>query len=234
MCGRYTLSSSSDLVSELFDLDESVELSPRYNIAPSQEVAAVRLEPEVGRALRMLRWGLVPAWQKAAPGFDARMINARAETAAQKPAFRDAFRRRRCLLPADGFFEWKKLGQRKQPYVIRMQDGRPFAFAGLWERWHGEDGAVVESCAILTTEPNELMREIHDRMPVILPPADYTSWLDPGEEDPDRLSPLLRPYPAGDMLAYPVSPHVNSPRHDDPSCVEPFEPPPPPQGDLFG
>ena len=155
-----------------------------------------------------------------------RMINARAETVAEKPAYRAAFRRRRCLVPADGFYEWQRTGKRKQPYFIRMRDDRPFALAGLWEAWEGPDHSSVESCTLLTTEPNELLRPIHNRMPVILPADDYGPWLDREVQGPEQIAPLLRPYPSEQMTADPVSIFVNSPANDGPKCIEP-------QRDLF-
>jgi putative SOS response-associated peptidase YedK len=179
-----------------------------------------------------MRWGLIPRWAKD-PSIGNRMINARAETVASKPAFREAFQGRRCLLPADGFYEWKRCGARKQPMYLRMLDGRPFAFAGLWARWRPEGGEPVESCTILTTEPNELVADIHKRMPVILPPQDYGPWLDPETRDPARLSGMLQPYSAEEMIAYPVSTRVNRPEHDDPDCVEPVEAPDTGPGSLF-
>jgi putative SOS response-associated peptidase YedK len=149
------------------------------------------------------------------------MINARAESVAEKPSFRSAFKKRRCLVPGDGFYEWKKTAKKKQPFYIRMKDGQPFAFAGLWERWHPPDGKEVETFTIITTEPNDLMRTIHDRMPVILHPKDFEAWLNPGIEDAQRLAHLLRPFPAENMEARPVSARVNSPKNDGPQCLEP-------------
>ncbi len=227
MCGRFTLCTPGDALAELCDLAAPPKLEARYNIAPSQDVAAVRFDPDAGtRTLSLLRWGLVPAWSKKAPGSEARLINARAETVAERPAFRDAFRRRRCLLPADGFFEWKKEGRRKQPYLLRARDGRAFAFAGLWERWRGDEEKTIESSTILTTEPNSLVATLHDRMPVILDPKDFDVWLDPEVQLPERLAPLLRPFPAERMTAHPVGTRVNDPRNDDPTCIEPVPEPP--------
>ena len=222
MCGRFTLRAPASVVAEQFALFDVEPFTPRFNIAPSQSVAVVRITPaaaEATRELAWLRWGLVPSWADD-PAIGNRLINARAETAHQKPAFRAAFRRRRCLVPADGFYEWRRTGSGKQPYFFRLRDDRPFAFAGLWESWEGVDNSAVESCTLLTTEPNELMRPIHNRMPVILPAASYEPWLDPGEERPERLAGLLRPYPSDEMIAYPVSPYVNSPVHEDARCVE--------------
>jgi putative SOS response-associated peptidase YedK len=222
MCGRFTLRAPASVVAEQFALFDVAPFQPRFNVAPTQPVAVVRRmaveEPQ--RELAWLRWGLIPSWA-ADPAIGGRMINARAETAAQKPAFRTALRRRRCLVVADGFYEWQKAGPRKQPYFVRLRDDRPFGFAGLWESWEGPDHAAIESCTILTTEANELVRPIHDRMPVIVAPADYERWLDPGVQGAEAVRPLLRPYPSEAMTAYPVGPRVNSPAHDDPECVEP-------------
>jgi putative SOS response-associated peptidase YedK len=222
MCGRFTLRASAGVVAEQFSLFELPPFTARFNIAPTQPVAVVRVAAPGAagaRELVWLRWGLIPGWaQDAAIG--ARMINARAETAAEKPAFRAAFRRRRCLVVADGFFEWQRIGRQKQPYFIRMKEDQPFAFAGLWESWTDPNGSEVPSCTLLTTEPNELMEPIHDRMPVILPESAYEHWLDRGVDQPEAFALLLRPFPADKMTAYPVSPHVNSPAHDDPRCIE--------------
>jgi putative SOS response-associated peptidase YedK len=220
MCGRFSLRASGADLAEQFGLAEAPDLPPRYNIAPTQPVAVVRAGPG-GVALALLRWGLIPRWAKG-PEIGSRLINARAEAVAEKPAFREAFRRRRCLVPADGFFEWQARGGRKQPYHFRLRDGRPFAFAGLWESWRGEDGEALESCAILTTEANGVVGPVHGRMPVILGPADYGRWLDPRAQEPGQLRPLLRPYPAEEMAACPVGPWVNDPRHEGPRCLEPL------------
>src|SRR3989449_488160 len=183
MCGRYTLKTPVERLSEKFQFPEVLPLKPRYNIAPSQWVAVFRLLPgDPDRKLAMLRWGLLPAWVKD-PAKVQQPINAKAETAAEKPMFRDAFKRRRCLVPADGFYEWKQDGGRKQPVYIHMRDGEPFAIAGLWEHWEGQDGQVIESCTLLTTEPNDLLAPVHNRMPVILDPKDYAQWLDPGLQE---------------------------------------------------
>jgi putative SOS response-associated peptidase YedK len=222
MCGRFTLTDPDQDLVEQFNLPEIPDLQPRYNIAPTQPVAAVRLDAEsAAREMVLFSWGLIPFWAKD-PSIGARMINARAETAAEKPAFRAAFRRRRCLVVADGFYEWQKQNGGKQPFYIRLRDGRPFAFAGLWEHWEGQDGSVIESCTLLTTEPNELIRPLHNRMPAILQPKDYGLWLDLAVEDARLLQPLLRPYPPEAMDTYPVSRWVNSPQNDDPRCIEPL------------
>ena len=219
MCGRYTLRTPVEKLAEEFGFEAtSVELPPKYNVAPTQEVAAV-LSEGGERHLELLRWGLIPSWADD-PGIGSRMINARAETAPEKPSFRRAFRERRCLIPADGFYEWKRTNGTKQPYCIRMREGRPFAFAGLWESWKDDGGPEIRSCAILTTAPNALAGEIHDRMPVILPAGSYDAWLDP-EAEKEELVALLAPYPEAEMEAYPVSRFVNSPSNNDPRCIEP-------------
>ncbi len=230
MCGRFTLTDPDADLAVQFDLPQIPDLKPRYNIAPTQPVAAVRVAPEAAstdagaaREMALFHWGLIPFWAKD-PDIGARMINARAETAAEKPAFRAAFRRRRCLVVADGFYEWQKQNGWKQPFYICLRDRRPFAFAGLWERWQGPDDTVIESCTLLTTTPNDLIRPLHNRMPVILHPRDYELWLDPGFQQVEELQPLLGPYPAGEMDAYPVSRLVNSPKNDDPKCIEPMPP----------
>jgi putative SOS response-associated peptidase YedK len=217
MCGRYTLSTPAGRLAEEFQLDSTVEIPPSYNVAPTQQVAVV-LEDEGGRRLEMLRWGLVPSWADD-PDIGARMINARSETAPDKPSFRRAFRGRRCLIAADGFYEWKREEGGKQPYYFRMQDGRPFAFAGLWESWEKGDG-TLRTCAILTTRANSVLEGIHDRMPVILPHDAYNAWLDP-DADREELGELMIPYPNDDLETYPVSRFVNSPRNNDERCIEP-------------
>jgi putative SOS response-associated peptidase YedK len=219
MCGRFTLRSSGEAVAEAFGLPEAPDLWPRFNIAPGQPLAVVRQKQQAqGRELAFLRWGLVPAWADD-PSSGHRLANARSETAATKPPFRRAFRSRRCLVVADGFYEWQPTSGRKQPYFVGLQDDRPFGLAGLWERWE-KHGGPVESCTILTTDANELMRPIHERMPVIVPPDQYGLWLDPRFEDTKRLAKLLQPFPAEGMLAYPVSTLVNNAKNDVPQCVE--------------
>jgi len=221
VCGRFTLSTPSEMLAELFELEGGPPgLPPRYNIAPSQPVAVVRRPVADGpRRLHLLRWGLIPAWAKD-PAIGARMINARSETVADKAAFRAALRKRRCLVPADGFFEWATEGARKQPYLFRLRDGRPFAFAGLWEAWHAPTGDMVETCALLTNEANDVVRPVHPRMPVILTPDHYDLWLDPTVDQTAPLLPLLVPLDPATMLGYRVSPRVNSPANDDEGCVE--------------
>lgn len=220
MCARFSLVAPPEVVAEIFDLEDVLDFPPRYNVAPTQAVPVVRADPERGRRLDLLRWGLVPWWARDLK-IGARMINARSETAAEKPAFRDAVRMRRCIVPVDGFYEWQKLASGKQPMRIRRRDRRPFAFAGLWERWRKGDAEPVESFTVLTTEPNDLLRPIHDRMPVILAPEDFDRWLDPALRSPDAVSGLLAPCEDDELEAYPVSTLVNSWRNDVPACIEP-------------
>lgn len=227
MCGRFTLTQSAKGLAEHFLLDEEFPLVPGYNIAPTQPVPVIRAGKTTKREFDYLYWGLIPSWSKD-PTIGARMINARSETVAEKPSFRTAFKRRRCLIAADGFYEWqqsspKKTGAKKQPFYFQLQEHQPFGFAGLWEYWHSPDGGEIESCVILTTAANEQMQPIHDRMPVILSPDDYDLWLDPAVQSPDRLFPLLSPYPAEQMRHYPVSTQVNNPGHDSPDCIVPLE-----------
>lgn len=222
MCGRFTLLPSDDDLAAFFGLHDLPSMRPRYNIAPTQDVAVVRVPPGEGagsRHLDLLRWGLVPHWAKD-KSIGNRLINARSETAASKPAFRSAFRTRRCLLPASGFFEWKKEPDGRQPYYVLRDDEGLLAFAGLWERWMSTDGEVVESCTILTTEANTALRPLHHRMPVVLDPEDFEAWLDPGASQERHVQPLMRPYSRGVLTVRRVSRVVNSPRNDVPECVE--------------
>jgi putative SOS response-associated peptidase YedK len=228
MCGRFTLwLQFGDLVKAFPDFEFTEPISPRYNIAPTQQVAVVPNDNE--KRVAFFRWGLVPFWAKD-PAIGNRMINARGETAAEKPAFRAAYRRRRCLVLADGFYEWREEpGERaKTPYYLRLASGEPFAFAGLWETWEPptDDGAQSDSaahltCTIITTVPNRLVAPIHNRMPVILPRQAYDRWLDPDPVSSGSLDGLLSPYPAEEMVAYPVSRYVNDPGNDTPECIKP-------------
>jgi putative SOS response-associated peptidase YedK len=221
MCGRFTLFESTQVLMKEFGVPVPSDLAPRYNIAPTRQIAAVRNRPDGGgREFALLRWGLIPSWAKD-PSIGARMINARAETAPEKPSFRNAFRRRRCLVPASGFYEWQKQGRLKQPYYISLRKRKPMAIAGLWERWEETEGAPIESCTLLTTEANELIAPLHDRMPVIVAPGDFDLWLDPTVLATGPLLSLLRPFPADGMTASPVSSLVNNPSVDDPRCIEP-------------
>jgi putative SOS response-associated peptidase YedK len=221
MCGRFTLFvDPKDLMEAFPGFEVPVNWTPRYNIAPTQPIAVI---PNNGQSkIEFFQWGLIPSWAKD-PKIGNRMINARAETLAEKPSFRTAFLRRRCLVLADGFYEWRKEpnGKSKTPMYIRLKSGKPFAFAGLWEIWRSPDDGPIRSCTIITTTPNELVTRIHNRMPVILDPKAYDLWLDPGEQGPDRLAEWLRPYPASDMTAYVVSRLVNSPGNDVPEVIVP-------------
>lgn len=222
MCGRYTLTTPGEIIAEIFDLSETPEVAARYNVAPTQEVAAVRVdEPGGDRRFVRLRWGLVPHWADDL-AIGNRMINARSESAAEKPSFRTSFKKKRCLVLADGFYEWKKVaGGRKQPWYFRLANGDPFAFAGLWAFWDKGGREPVESCTLLTTDANELVRRVHPRMPVILDPGAYDLWLDPGVEERERLEAVLGAFDPARMIAFPVSTRVNSPANDDPSVIEP-------------
>lgn len=216
MCGRYALHSHPDVMVLQFGVAEAPQLKPRFNIAPTQEAPVVRIggDPQQKREWALLRWGLIPSWSKD-PSIGARMINARAESVAEKPSFRNAFRRRRCLVPADGYYEWKLEGGRKQPYFLQLASGEPFAMAGLWERWRSPEGKLIETYAIVTTEAAGAARQVHDRMPVILAQPEYEAWLrgaDPGG--------LLRPWAGAAFSVRRVSPRVNSPRFDDPQCLD--------------
>lgn len=231
MCGRFTLRTPMTVLLEHFQvgLDSARQLAlfePRYNIAPTQEILAVRAEPKTGeREAALLRWGLIPSWSKEPQGGPP-MINARGESLAEKPSFRTAYRQRRCLIPADGFYEWQKSpsSSKKQPYFIHYRDDRPFAFAGLWEAWRAksaeQDGPTIESCTIVTTSATPVLAELHDRMPVILEPGDYALWLDPKVQDPTALAPLVAPNDDEAIIAEPVTTHVNRVANDDPRCVQ--------------
>lgn len=218
MCGRFFLDRIADELVETYGLDAASPIEPRYNIAPSQPIAVVRAG-EGKRELAMLRWGLIPSWADD-PKIGSRLVNARSETAADKPAFRSAYRHRRCLVPASGYYEWTRIDAKtKRPACIRMRDDALFAMAGLWERWEGA-GETIESVTILTTAPNELVGQVHDRMPVILPLAAQERWLDRLAE-PGELVELCRPYPAGLMRWHEVSRWVNNVTNDGPRCCEP-------------
>jgi putative SOS response-associated peptidase YedK len=219
MCGRYTIKTLPQVMIDAFGplFGPAPDFAPRFNVAPSQSVPVVCMSTH-GRQIHMMRWGLTPAWA-ADPGAGPKPINARSETIAQSPAFRVSFARRRCILPADGFYEWKPLDAKiKQPFYIHRKDDAPFALAGIWDRWEkGEP--PIESCAILTTSPNRLMESIHNRMPVILKPDNYASWLDP-KTPPDELRALMVPCPDEDLEAYPVTKLVNNPHFDTPDCLQ--------------
>jgi putative SOS response-associated peptidase YedK len=220
MCGRFALYSDPFTLARRFEAEALSELRPRYNVAPSQNIPIVWKEGDKRRIV-LARWGLIPHWAKDMKiGYS--MINARAETVAEKPAFRNAFKHRRCLIPADGFFEWQVIpgSKVKQPWFIALRDREPMALAGLWERWRSPEGEDLESCSIIVTDANALMQPIHDRMPVVLAPEDWDAWLEPDAKDTRSLQSLLKPYPAEDMQAWPVSTKVNSPRNDSVECLE--------------
>ena len=221
MCGRFALRRLPQQLLLDLKIDDVPLLEPRYNVAPTQNVAVVR-ESDGRRTLDMLRWGLIPAWADD-PKVGARMINARSETVDTKSAFKMAFTRRRCLVLADGYYEWEAIGKRKQPYLIAIQQDRPFCMAGLWERWHGNTTArldqPLESCTVITTESNDATADIHDRMPVILNLEESNQWLNPTTEA-TALKQLLHPYPQPDMTITKVSPYVNNANHEGPACTE--------------
>jgi len=221
MCGRYRLTAKERYLRDHFGLDGDPTWTPRWNIAPTQLVPIVRQKgTESGRSFDLVRWGLIPSWAKD-PSIATKTINAMSETAADKPAFRDALRLRRCLVPADAFYEWGSIGpKQKQPFSIGMADDSTFAFAGLWESWTSRSGDAVESCTILTTEPNVLVAGVHNRMPVILKPEDYARWLDPRVNNPWLISACLKPFDHARMKKYPVSTRVNRPENDDRECAQ--------------
>jgi putative SOS response-associated peptidase YedK len=224
MCGRYRLSRRKQIIEEHFDTVTCEEdWTPRYNIAPTQPVPIIRQHPkEPRRELSLVGWGLIPSWSKDASSA-ARMINARSETAATLPAFRDAMRWRRCVVPADAFYEWQRTGKAKQPYCFEVRDGEMFGFAGLWERWKDPTGTWVKSCTILTTTPNAVTATVHDRMPVILDPDSHDLWLDPGFTDVAAASAMLKPFDANAMRCFPVSARVSNVANDDAGCSAPVE-----------
>ncbi|NJK65033.1 MAG: SOS response-associated peptidase [Synechococcaceae cyanobacterium SM2_3_1] len=221
MCGRFSLAVSPEDLASHFSVAEVPTLSPRYNIAPSQPVLAVQEADSGAREITHFRWGLVPSWSKA---FGQGWINARAETAAEKPSFKAALRRRRCLIPTDGFYEWKGSGKRKQPYFIHLHTRPLFAFAGIWDHWQGADGSEFNSCAILTTQSHGPIQELHPRIPMILNPEAYTQWLDRQVQDPRDLAFLWETAYPQELKFYPVSTLVNSPKHEDPECRQPLDP----------
>jgi putative SOS response-associated peptidase YedK len=221
MCGRFTLTINPANLQDAFtNIDFPARFAPRFNIAPTQPVLAI---PNDGQnKADFFVWGLIPSWAKD-PSIGHRLINARGETLAEKPSFRGSYKYKRCLILADGFYEWKKQpgSKNKVPYFIHMQDRQPFAFAGLWDEWVSPDGSQIRSCTIVTTEPNDFMAPIHNRMPVILPSDAYTQWLDTAPQTRENLQPLIKPFPADEMAAYPVSTLVNNPKNDRAECVVP-------------
>jgi putative SOS response-associated peptidase YedK len=230
MCARLFLPATAEELVEFLDAAGVPPLAPRFNIAPSQDLLVVRLDPSGERRAAFLRWGLVPRWSKD-PKIGNKLINARSETAARRGVFADSLRMRRCVVPAGGFYEWKKQGAVRQPYAVRAKAGL-LAIAGLWDSWE-RGGQRLETCTILTTTANAAIAPIHDRMPVLLEREQFGAWLDPERRDPDALAPLMRPYPADRLVVQPVSTRVNRPDFDDPACLDPADPAVPAQGRLF-
>lgn len=221
MCGRFTLQISPEMLAEIFSLIEVPTFPARYNIAPTQQIAIIREDINHRNRLNFVYWGLIPGWAKD-KSVGNHMINARAETVHEKPAFRHAIRYRRCLIPASAFYEWRKEGGRKIPLSIHLKDGSPMVFVGLWETWKSPEGVNLESCTILTTTANKLIEPIHERMPVILHPEDYDHWLDRDMTDPTKLRNLYQPYPSDKMESFEVSTAVNNPRNDSPDLILPI------------
>jgi len=217
MCGRFALKSPPASLATHFDLDKVADFLPRYNIPPGTDIPAIRQSPEGKRVLHLLRWGLVPHWAKD-PAIGNKLNNARGESVAEKPSFRDAFKRRRCIIPADGFYEWKAEGKLKQPYYISLKSGEPMAMGGLWESWKTPNGEILRTCCIITTGPNAVMAPIHDRMPVILSASNWDAWL---EAPTDEVAQLVKPYEAGEMQAWEVSRRVSKTVYDDAELIEP-------------
>jgi len=222
MCGRFALGILPFSVLEFFNIDGLVEFKPHYNIVPTQSIPAILHDKDSNkRTIKMFHWGLIPSWAKESK-IGSRLINARSETVSEKPSFRDAFKYRRCLIPTTGYYEWGHKSKNKQPYYIKMRDDMLFAFAGLWEHWKSGEEGEIESCTILTTDANDLMQPLHDRMPVILNPEDYDMWLDPDIVKKEILEPLLKSYPSEYMTRYLISRDVNNPRNDSPEIIQPL------------
>lgn len=219
MCGRFALSIPIEELMDYFEVEEVVEFLPRYNIAPSQPVMVVRANENNQRDFAFLRWGLIPPWQKE-EDIGSDWINARAETVSEKPLFKSSFQKKRCLIVAEGFYEWKK-GKTKVPYFIHKKDNKPLAFAGLWEHWENQQGKIIESCTILTSEANRLLETIHTRMPVILQRTEFESWLNVENQNLNKLQLMLRAYEPENLDAYPVSTFVNNPTHEGRNCIAP-------------
>jgi len=234
MCARYRLARKKEILAEIFDVGTDVDWVPRYNVAPGQDVGVIRQDAtQPIRSFSLMRWGLVPRWAKD-PKVGYKMVNARAETVSQKPAFREPLQSRRCLIPADGFYEWAKQGKAKVPFCFALANHTIFAFAGIWDRWQNPQGAQLQTCSIITTSANPLVSGIHDRMPVILERTSYDLWLDPGFRKVEPLLDLLAPYRAECMRNWRVGSRVNSVQNDDAACVEEFSPAESPvQGSLF-
>lgn len=222
MCGRFDLHLPKELLAEILGISILKDIQPRYNIAPTQQVAVIRTYPDGTRHLDLLKWGLIPSWAKD-PSIGSKMINARSETVHEKPAFRNALKYHRCIIPANGFYEWRVVGGKKKPLYVKLKDNSPMLFAGLWDHWKAPEGNVIESCTIMTTTTNELIKPLHDRMPVILDTDVMDLWLNPHVHNPEQLKPLFKPYPSDLMEMYPVSDIVNSPKNDNPECIIPLQ-----------
>ena len=226
MCGRYALKTSTPLLAQRLGAEiktdsESTDHAPSYNIAPTQSILTCRTNRAFEREITLMRWGLIPSWSKGESS-KFNMINARAESITQRPAYRTAFRFRRCLIPADGFYEWQRCNGRKQPYFIGMESRQPMMFAGIWERWRGEQGHYITSCAIITTAANKTLNRIHHRMPVLIDDHQFASWLDPALTDAKQLTEMLLPYTTNSMQTYPVSTFVNKTLNNDERCWQPL------------
>jgi putative SOS response-associated peptidase YedK len=220
MCGRFSLTQSAATIAQTFQIGEVPPLTPSYNIAPTQLIATInRADQATPQQFQWMRWGLIPSWAKDAK-IGNRLINARVETVAKKSSFHNSFKHRRCLILADGFYEWQKLENRKQPYYFQLQDSEPFAFAGLWSKWQTKEREIIISCTIITTAANELVQSVHDRMPIILSPEVYDRWLDPELTNSESILDLLKPYASEKMQAIPVSSLVNNPANDRPECIQ--------------
>jgi putative SOS response-associated peptidase YedK len=233
MCNRYRLTHSKQYLAERFEAEDEIDVHPRYNIAPTQQVLTVRKEHgEKTRHFTTMRWGLIPSWAKDT-SMSTRTLNARSETVTKMPAFRESILRKRCLIPADGFYEWQKMGSVKQPYCFEVGEGEVFALAGLWDEWTNPEGEVIESCTILTTGPNFLVGDLHDRMPVIVPSDKYETWLDPDVTDFEAVRDILKPFDANLMRRYPVSRKLNNSKVDDAEAASPIALDMPTQSKLF-
>lgn len=219
MCGRFALKAPSSELASRFELNEVVDFAPHYNIAPGTDIPTIRSSPEGKRVMQLLRWGLVPHWAKD-PSMGSKLCNARGETLIEKPSFRDAFKRRRCLVPGDGFYEWKTDGKQKQPYYFSMKSGEPFALAGVWESWRSPDGEVLRTYCLITTGPNDIMRPVHDRMPVIIPRNDYEVWL---TGDSVHALDFIRPYQADEMQVWAVSKRVSKYTEEGADLIRPIK-----------
>lgn len=220
MCGRFALTVSPENISKYFHVEDVTEEIHQYNIAPGQLIKSIIQTPNDKRKITSMKWGLIPSWTKD-PSKGVKTINARAETVHTKPSFRNAIRYRRCIIPASGFYEWEKVEKRKVPYYIHLKSNEPIGFAGLWDKWKGNNGSVIESCTILTTSSNNLLKPIHDRMPVIIHPNEYELWLDREMNEPDKLKSIFQPYPSEMLTLYRISNLVNKTDYDKDDCIKP-------------